>query len=143
MSRLMKIAVILLLAVTLTGCFQASLVMTITPNPITYEYGKEAPDIKFKLRTQGFGVLQLNRLILELLDEDGASANRTEINLGTSAVVVPGVGRTEIQPLNLPFNPSELSEEDYIAQYKGKTYTLKVTITGGKDVTAEAQVVFE
>ncbi len=117
--------------------------MTITPNPITYEYGKEAPDITFKLRTQGFGVLQLNRLILELLDEDGASANRTEINLGTSAVVVPGVGRTEIQPLNLPFNPSELSEEDYIAQYKGKTYTLKVTITGGKDVTAEAQVVFE
>ena len=82
----MKIAVILLLAVTLTGCFQASLVMTITPNPITYEYGKEAPDITFSPYPR-IRVLQLNRLILELLDEDGASANRTEINLGTSAVV--------------------------------------------------------
>ena len=143
MKRSTKLAVVTLLALTLAGCLQASLSIKITPNPITFEFGEVSKEVTFSFTTSGFGQLKLDKLVLELLDEEGESVWNDEIELDASAFVVPGITHTEKHAVELPEELRTATQEEYDAELKGKTYTLSVAVTGGKSATAKVDVVFE
>ena len=115
-----------MLALTLACCLQASLSIKITPNLITFEFGEVSKEVTFKFTTSGFGQLKLDKLVLELLDEEGESVWNDEIELDASAFVVPGITHKEKHAVELPDELRTAAQEKYDAELKGKTYTLSV-----------------
>lgn len=141
MSRYVKITVVALVALLLTGCLQASLSLKISPDPIKFAYGEKSKDITFMFSAVGFGTSRVDSLTMQLLDEDGPVDKEAKILIGRH--VAPFIDLREAQPLVLPLSFQELDETEYNEQLKGKTYTLAVTVTGSASIETEVDVIFE
>ena len=141
----LKISLGLLIIVFLvTGCsLQGSLSLTVTPNPIEFTYEKQSVDTTFKITTQGFGKITIDKLIILVLDgEEQIFKEEIEVN-ETVDFSVPGVSHEENYTLSISdlYN-QEITEEFYNDNLKDTNLTFKITMTGSTTSTTQVPIEF-
>jgi len=133
----------------LSGCFgflKPSLTITIDPDPIEFTFADltEEKDINIKFTTKGIGLIKIEQIVFELFepdDENSITSNEVEVDI--TIPVVPGLSKDHDDTFTLPEDLLYDNEDLYNQELKGKTYTLKITISGNMDpIVKEVEVKF-
>lgn len=145
MKRIRLLSLLALVALFLTGCLAPSLRLTIIPNPIKVTAGQsELKDLKLKVSLSGFSLgYEVETAEVVLKDAAGVEKKQVTETIGKKFPVVPGVSHTIALGTISLGDIEELSQELYDEHLKGKIWTLTVTLTGTKDSTETANIVFE
>lgn len=143
---------LILIAVLLTGC-SPRLEFSITPNPISVTFETEEIELEAKVKMYGFGSYKIEQAALEILDDQGEpvfeepkvydiNKTVTVVPLGSIGKPVP-LARVRMSDLyDEILDGEELSEELY-DELKGKTYTIKITLTGTGNPSSQAKLEFK
>ncbi|NLY10885.1 MAG: hypothetical protein GX020_04255 [Firmicutes bacterium] len=143
MSRYFKVGVVFVLVMMLAGCLSPSISITVKPDPIKFKFGETSKDITVTFKTSGFGKIKLETLAIQLLDDQEDEVLSEEVELDKDTYVVPFISFDVKETVELPSKFKDLTEEEYEIDYKGKTYSLIISVTGDKPVVAEVDVIFE
>lgn len=144
--------VVVIVAVLLAGCLAPKVNFTIAPDPIEVTFGQTAIDnVSLEVKLAGFGIdYTVESAIVELLDENGAEAMKPieePLNVRIP-VVVGGLGKSvdlpsiSLEAFYKDIDP-DFAEPIYDTKLKGKTYTLKITLTGKNHTSNTANIVFK
>lgn len=145
MKRGVLLVTFLVIAMGFAGCLSGSITFTIVPNPIVFTADETTADITLELKTQGFGKLVLENIIIEVTDEEEEVVyTYTEAIDEEFGFVVPGIKQTHEDTLDLA---DVFAEEGFDATYYNeylldKEYLLTITLTGSKDVIKTAVIKF-
>jgi len=134
----------------LSGCFgflKPSLTITIDPDPIEFTFADltEEKDINIKFTTKGIGLIKIEQIVFELFepDDDENPITSNEVEVDITIPVVPGLSKDHDDTFTLPEDLLYDNEDLYNQELKGKTYTLKITISGNMDpIVKEVEVKF-
>jgi len=144
-----RVLLVAVAAVMLSGCFgflKPSLTITIDPDPIEFTFADltEEKDINIKFTTKGIGLIKIEQIVFELFepdDENSITSNEVEVDI--TIPVVPGLSKDHDDTFTLPEDLLYDNEDLYNQELKGKTYTLKITISGNMDpIVKEVEVKF-
>lgn len=144
-----RVLLVAVAAVMLSGCFgflKPSLTITIDPDPIEFTFADltEEKDINIKFTTKGIGLIKIEQIVFELFepdDENPITSNEVEVDI--TIPVVPGLSKDHDDTFTLPEDLLYDNEDLYNQELKGKTYTLKITISGNMDpIVKEVDVKF-
>lgn len=144
-----RVLLVAVAAVMLSGCFgflKPSLTITIDPDPIEFTFADltEEKDINIKFTTKGIGLIKIEQIVFELFepdDENPITSNEVEVDI--TIPVVPGLSKDHDDTFTLPEDLLYDNEDLYNQELKGKTYTLKITISGNMDpIVKEVEVKF-
>lgn len=145
MKRIRLLSLLVLVALFLTGCLAPSLRLTIFPNPIKVTVDQsELKDLKLKVNLSGFSLgYEVKTAEVVLRDAEGEVKKEATQTIDKKFPVAPGISRViDLGTISLE-GIEELTPELYDEHFKGETWTLTVTLTGTKDSTATANIVFE
>lgn len=171
MKKWWFILIALLLLFGVVGCGPAGIVITITPDPITFTSGDDLIDGTIKVSTSGFGSLTVDGVVIKIIEKTNGETPKELLSFNTDdhlhdlpisfPLTLPisfnGMYSEEfdIQDdlLGVNYNDgftvndliSELPEEYEIKSYedlKGSTYVLKVVISGSSNSTKEVNIIF-
>ncbi len=145
-----RVLLVAVAAVMLSGCFgflKPSLTITIDPDPIEFTFADltEEKVINIKFTTKGIGLIKIEQIVFELFepDDDENPITSNEFDVDTPIPVVPGLSEDHDDTFTLPEDLLYDNEYLYNQQLKGKTYTLKITISGNMDpIVKEVDVKF-
>lgn len=144
-----RVLLVAVAAVMLSGCFgflKPSLTITIDPDPIEFTFADltEEKDINIKFTAKGIGLIKIEQIVFELFepdDENSITSNEVEVDI--TIPVVPGLSKDHDDTFTLPEDLLYDNEDLYNQELKGKTYTLKITISGNMDpIVKEVEVKF-
>lgn len=148
-----KVLLVAVVSVLLSGCFgflKPSLTITVDPDPIVFTFDNltEEKDIEIQFTTKGIGLMKLEQILVELFkpeeDNDDEPVLTEEVAIDITIPVIPGFTENHNDTLNLPEELQYSTEELYEQNLKGKTYTLRLTISGSMDdIIKEVEVKFE
>lgn len=145
-----RVLLVAVAAVMLSGCFgflKPSLTITIDPDPIEFTFADltEEKDINIKFTTKGIGLIKIEQIVFELFepDDDENPITSNEVEFDITIPVVPGLSEDHDDTFTLPEDLLYDNEDLYNQELKGKTYTLKITISGNMDpIVKEVDVKF-
>lgn len=145
-----RVLLVAVAAVMLSGCFgflKPSLTFTIDPDPIEFTFADltEEKDINIKFTTKGIGLIKIEQIVFELFepDDDENPITSNEVEVDITIPVVPGLSKDHDDTFTLPEDLLYDTEDLYNQELKGKTYTLKITISGNMDpIVKEVEVKF-
>ncbi|MGB4245066.1 MAG: hypothetical protein WBK74_05740 [Limnochordia bacterium] len=145
-----RVLLVAVAAVMLSGCFgflKPSLTITIDPDPIEFTFADltEEKDINIKFTTKGIGLIKIEQIVFELFepDDDENPITSNEVEVDITIPVVPGLSEDHDDTFTLPEDLLYDNEDLYNQELKGKTYTLKITISGNMDpIVKEVDVKF-
>ncbi|MGB4151020.1 MAG: hypothetical protein WBK87_06770 [Limnochordia bacterium] len=145
-----RVLLVAVAAVMLSGCFgflKPSLTITIDPDPIEFTFADltEEKDINIKFTTKGIGLIKIEQIVFELFepDDDENPITSNEVEVDITIPVVPGLSKDHDDTFTLPEDLLYDNEDLYNQELKGKTYTLKITISGNMDpIVKEVDVKF-
>lgn len=145
-----RVLLVAVAAVMLSGCFgflKPSLTITIDPDPIEFTFADltEEKDINIKFTTKGIGLIKIEQIVFELFepDDDENPITSNEVEVDITIPVVPGLSKDHDDTFTLPEDLLYDNEDLYNQELKGKTYTLKITISGNMDpIVKEVEVKF-
>ena len=145
-----RVLLVAVAAVMLSGCFgflKPSLTITIDPDPIEFTFADltEEKVINIKFTTKGIGLIKIEQIVFELFepDDDENPITSNEFDVDTPIPVVPGLSEDYDDTFTLPKDLLYDNEDLYNQELKGKTYTLKITISGSMDpIVKEVDVKF-
>lgn len=145
-----RVLLVAVAAVMLSGCFgflKPSLTITIDPDPIEFTFADltEEKDINIKFTTKGIGLIKIEQIVFELFepDDDENPITSNEVEVDIPIPVVPGLSKDHDDTFTLPEDLLYDNEDLYNQELKGKTYTLKITISGNMDpIVKEVDVKF-
>lgn len=145
-----RVLLVAVAAVMLSGCFgflKPSLTITIDPDPIEFTFADltEEKDINIKFTTKGIGLIKIEQIVFELFepDDDENPITSNEVEVDIPIPVVPGLSEDHDDTFTLPEDLLYDNEDLYNQELKGKTYTLKITISGNMDpIVKEVEVKF-
>lgn len=142
---------LVLVAVLLTGCLTPKVNFTISPNPISVKKGQTEVDLVLKVKLSGFSfAYTVESAVVEFFDEDGEAVLEEPIveELNETIPVFSGVGKdVKLDAISLDaffqgLDP-EYTDVLYDEMLKGKTYSVKITLTGKNPTSNTAMVKFE
>ncbi len=139
-----KMFVLLLVILLVSGCLGASISVKISPNPIKMEFGDNEVETEIKVSTSGIGKLELGQLYVAVFDEDGLVAwevpgRSIEFVFG---YVMPGMGMTFDETLQLPPEYQYATEDEYNNELKSKTFAVEFRIVGSRTVVTTVEMQF-
>lgn len=144
-----RVLLVAVAAVMLSGCFgflKPSLTITIDPDPIEFTFADltEEKDINIKFTTKGIGLIKIEQIVFELFEpDDENSITSKEVEFNIPIPVVTGFPKDHDDTFTLPEDLPYDNEDLYNQELKGKTYTLKITISGNMDpIVKEVDVKF-
>lgn len=145
-----RVLLVAVAAVMLSGCFgflKPSLTITIDPDPIEFTFADltEEKDINIKFTAKGIGLIKIEQIVFELFepDDDENPITSNEVEVDITIPVVPGLSKDHDDTFTLPEDLLYDNEDLYNQELKGKTYTLKITISGNMDpIVKEVEVKF-
>lgn len=145
-----RVLLVAVAAVMLSGCFgflKPSLTITIDPDPIEFTFADltEEKVINIKFTTKGIGLIKIEQIVFELFepDDDENPITSKEVEVDITIPVVPGLSEDHDDTFTLPEDLLYDNEDLYNQELKGKTYTLKITISGNMDpIVKEVEVKF-
>lgn len=145
-----RVLLVAVAAVMLSGCFgflKPSLTITIDPDPIEFTFADltEEKVINIKFTTKGIGLIKIEQIVFELFepDDDENPITSNEVEVDITIPVVPGLSKDHDDTFTLPEDLLYDNEDLYNQELKGKTYTLKITISGNMDpIVKEVDVKF-
>lgn len=145
-----RVLLVAVAAVMLSGCFgflKPSLTITIDPDPIEFTFADltEEKDINIKFTAKGIGLIKIEQIVFELFepDDDENPITSNEVEVDITIPVVPGLSKDHDDTFTLPEDLLYDNEDLYNQELKGKTYTLKITISGNMDpIVKEVDVKF-
>ena len=145
-----RVLLVAVAAVMLSGCFgflKPSLTITIDPDPIEFTFADltEEKDINIKFTAKGIGLIKIEQIVFELFepDDDENPITSNEVEVDITIPVVPGLSKDHDDTFTLPEDLLYDNEDLYNQELKGKTYTLKITISGNMDpIIKEVEVKF-
>lgn len=144
-----RVLLVAVAAVMLSGCFgflKPSLTITIDPDPIEFTFADltEEKDINIKFTTKGIGLIKIEQIVFELFEpDDENSITSKEVEFNIPIPVVTGFPKDHDDTFTLPEDLLYDNEDLYNQELKGKTYTLKITISGNMDpIVKEVDVKF-
>lgn len=145
-----RVLLVAVAAVMLSGCFgflKPSLTITIDPDPIEFTFADltEEKDINIKFTAKGIGLIKIEQIVFELFepDDDENPITSNEVEVDITIPVVPGLSKYHDDTFTLPEDLLYDNEDLYNQELKGKTYTLKITISGNMDpIVKEVEVKF-
>lgn len=144
LQRYIKLLVGVVMISLLAGCLGgASISIKVSPDPVVFEFGDTSRDITLTFRTHGFGTLKLDKFVVQLFDDEDTAVWTYEAKLDTERFSIPGITVTEEITVELPNELIYASKDLYDSELKGSVYTLVITVTGGKNITKEVEVMFE
>lgn len=155
----MKIKKLLLLTISsalilliLSGCSNANISLRLRPNPIEFSEGQTKKELSLEVKTEGLGSISLNKMIVEVIDQDDQRIFSEEKDIDISApLIVGGFSDTVSYTLDLE-KIFELSDYGYQADeafsvlytevLQGKTHSLRVSLTGSNNTALTAQIIY-
>lgn len=145
-----RVLLVAVAAVMLSGCFgflKPSLTITIDPDPIEFTFADltEEKVINIEFTTKGIGLIKIEQIVFELFepDDDENPITSKEAEDDITIPVVPGLSKDHDDTFTLPEDLLYDNEDLYNQELKGKTYTLKITISGNMDpIVKEVDVKF-
>lgn len=145
-----RVLLVAVAAVMLSGCFgflKPSLTITIDPDPIEFTFADltEEKVINIEFTTKGIGLIKIEQIVFELFepDDDENPITSNEVEVDITIPVVPGLSKDHDDTFTLPEDLLYDNEDLYNQELKGKTYTLKITISGNMDpIVKEVEVKF-
>lgn len=145
-----RVLLVAVAAVMLSGCFgflKPSLTITIDPDPIEFTFADltEEKVINIEFTTKGIGLIKIEQIVFELFepDDDENPITSKEAEDDITIPVVPGLSEDHDDTFTLPEDLLYDNEDLYNQELKGKTYTLKITISGNMDpIVKEVEVKF-
>ena len=145
MKRLGLIS-LLAAAVLLSGCLAPSIAVIVDPTPITVQQGQNSISLTLKFQMSGLGFFDLGTATLILEDDNGAVLIDEGFSIDKERIpVVPGFSHSENYTLTFPADIEAKIDDPilYNEYLLGKTYLLKISITGTKNITTEVNVKFQ
>jgi len=141
---------LLLAAVLFTGCLSPKVNFKIEPNPIEVTVNQTAlTGIKLKVTLSGFSrEYTVEAAVVELYDDEGELVFTTTEEIGITIPVVSGIGKTiDLPDVSLSEIYAEIdpafTEAIYNEKLLGKTYKLKITLTGKNPTEDTADIIFK
>jgi len=149
------ILALVLVAVLLTGCLSPKITFSILPKTINISFDTEEVELKAEVKMSGFGSYIIEQAALELLDEEGESVLKEPkvytVNQKVTVVPIGSVFKPQVPIATLRLadvyaeilDGQELTEDLYNSELKGRIYTLKITLMGTTNPSAEATLEFK
>ncbi|HBG10196.1 MAG: hypothetical protein ACOYER_10445 [Limnochordia bacterium] len=141
---------LLLAAVLFTGCLSPKVNFKIEPNPIEVTVNQTAlTGIKLKVTLSGFSLAYtVEAAVVELYDDEGELVFTTTEEIDITIPVVSGIGETiDLPDVSLSEIYAEIdpafTEAIYNEKLLGKTYKLKITLTGKNPTEDTADIIFK
>jgi hypothetical protein len=136
----------------LSGCSSAGISLSLEPNPVEFSESQTKKEITLEVKTEGLGTIDLNKLIVEVVDQDGELifSDQKDININDQ-FIVGGFSETEKYTLDLEkiFDPTEygysssISFTDFYNQFlEGKKHELIITVTGSNTTSLTAEIIY-
>lgn len=171
MKKFLLILVAGLIMLGLVGCGSASIVITITPDPIVFTSGDDEIDGTIKVSTSGFGSLTIDGVVLQVVEKTDGETPKELLSFDTAdhlsdlpitfPITLPLafngmyseefdiqedlLGANDLDGYTVDDMISELPAEFNIKSYedlKGSTYLFKVVISGSPTATKEVNIHF-
>lgn len=141
---------LIVIGLLMTGCLGGSVTFTVDPNPIVFTVEETRVDVTLNVRTAGFGTIAIDEAIVQVFDPDEEEVYDYSETVGYSGPVVPGITESvefalDMADLDLKWDPQaepELFQEYYDDELLGKTYILRIQLTGSSPVTSDVNLEF-
>ena len=148
LKKLILFIIIISVLLILSGCSDAGISLKISPNPVEFSKSQTKRDITLEVKTEGLGSINLNKMIVEVINEDDESIYKDEKSIDISNQFIVGGFSKEVDytlDLKKIFKLSDYDSYDtfpllYQGLLKGKTHTLRITVTGSNNTSLTAQI---
>lgn len=149
MKKSLVLFTVIAAALLLTGCLSPKINFRIEPNPIVVTFDDFAlRNVTLHFRLSGIGSYTLKSVLVEGMDNQGELVFSHQEDMNETIFVVPGVSDSvDLPTVDLSDLCDEmgieLSETAYNSELKGKTFQLKITLTGKNPTSDTAELKFE
>ncbi|TDQ01739.1 hypothetical protein C7957_103146 [Halanaerobium saccharolyticum] len=154
-SKKLSLSILIFLAslLILSGCSNAGISLNLEPNPVRFSSDQTKKEITLEVKTEGIGNIDLNKMIIEIIDQNGEIifTDKKDINI-TDQFIIGGLSETENYTLDLEkiFDPTKYgytSNVDFLVFYnevlKGRSHSLNITVTGSNTTSLKTEVIYE
>jgi archaellin len=134
----------------LSGCSNGSISLDLSPNPVEFNEDQTKSDLKLTITTEGLGSITLDKMIIEVLDEEDEVIFKYSEDLNISdQFIVGGFSESVNYTLDLEniFDPEDYGSYDSFSDFYNdvlldKTHTLRITVTGSNNSSLTTKIIY-
>ncbi len=144
MKRISVLLFLLMVSVVLVGCMEVGVDLEIEPDPMNFSEDSYELDGTIRMKTTGFGDLEIYEIIILVEDVDKEEIVYTDSDVVEEELFVfSGITHEESFTLHLEEIFEDFDDDYYVDELKGAEYELTVQLEGSVDSSKTVTINFE